>query len=655
MNDAGEWLMTFAQRTFACVLMRLRQGFVSLLLGCSVLITACDKPNPTPPPTPVVANATDPQWVSQAATPHAKVAVVFVHGIFGDTLGTWRNDNGETFFRLLQRQPGVGTQIDIFAFGFTSNMFKGGSFSVQEAANKLHESLRYKGVLDYPAVVFVAHSMGGLVVLRDLLTRRETLDKVPLIMLYATPQEGAQIAAIARQVAGNPALEDMVPADRNSFLQQLNDEWKSLAKRPPVICAYEKLPTGGVVIVPWSSATRFCDGAASAIDADHISIVKPDRLEHPSIVVLVNALNRYVVGKDLTAKLEMPDFTLEGDHFVFVLTDALRNTARLVNAGGSKLRFTLAQVSDPHLLLSPDDTPRDIPAMQTQILRAALGFGATAVEYRFVVQSDASPDRVVVVRVKDIADLAKQQARLAQSVAADINRNLQDSVISKLFTKVPKPAAEDKLVGAVRNAVARENPALPESIQWLMAASFLNASNLPTLAATALRRAETASPAAVNSSSARGLAAAIAAQSGVANVFLTAETPKVNLDDVPKSKLLGQLVENGQSDQFSDLAARLQTIPTLKAYGFSLEGDISAAKGNRQAAQTAYKAAATFGPSPSLARRMNDLKMRESAPEPPIERNTKPGALPSQPGTSKLPFDSDDLRRAKPNMDTMRR
>jgi pimeloyl-ACP methyl ester carboxylesterase len=202
---------------------RSRYAVAAVYVLASVLIAACNRTPPTPPATPMVANATDPQWVIQAA-PHAKVAVVFVHGVFGDTLGTWTNDNGETFFRLLRAQPDVGPQLDIFAFGFTSNMFERGSFDIREAANKLHDSLQYKGVLNYPTVVFVAHSMGGLVVLRDLLTRRELLDKVPLIVLYATPQEGAQIALIADYVAHNPALAQMLPADGNAYLQQLNDD-----------------------------------------------------------------------------------------------------------------------------------------------------------------------------------------------------------------------------------------------------------------------------------------------------------------------------------------------------------------------------------------------------------------------------------------------
>jgi hypothetical protein len=64
--------------------------------------------------------------------------------------------------------------------------------------------------------------------------------------------------------------------------------------------------------VPWESATRFCDGAPVPIDADHLSIVKPDRAGHDAMVVLTNALDDFVLGKNVAAKLETPDFVPEG-------------------------------------------------------------------------------------------------------------------------------------------------------------------------------------------------------------------------------------------------------------------------------------------------------------------------------------------------------
>ncbi len=350
------------------------------------------------------------------------MAVVFVHGIFGDTVGTWTADRRPSMFDLLHDNPAVGPKVDMFAFGYTSNMFAAGSLSIQEAANSLHGRLQLERILDYPAVVFVAHSMGGLVVLRELLTHREDLlPRVRGLVFYATPQEGSQITRIARHVANNPAIAEMLPGDQNLSLQQLDNEWKALPARPPVRCAYEKRPTRDVMVVQVMSATRFCDGTPVAIDADHLQIVKPDRPAHDSMMVLVNALNEFALGTELRAVLDTPDFVPERDYVVFTMTDPFgRSVARLNNTGGSALRYTIGPPSDGKLFVWPDDTPRTLPAGGRELLRFGLGFGATATEYRLTLTSDVSDRRVVVVRVPDLAAMMAQQVRLAEDVSRDL-------------------------------------------------------------------------------------------------------------------------------------------------------------------------------------------------------------------------------------------
>ena len=322
---------------------------VVLVVGLALLTTGCGSDN-------TAANTTDPHWVKRSS-PNEKVAVVFVHGLFGDTDGTWTNASGQSFFKLLEAAPGVGRQLDIFAFGFTSNAIKSGSLDIREAANMLEQSLQYNGVWDYPTVVFVAHSMGGLIVMREMVDNPAHREKVSLMVFYAVPQEGSQITAIAQHVVRNPAVKQMLMADQNDFLKLLSDEWGRVPSqdKPTIICAYETAPLDGVMIVPWSSATRFCDGVPAAIEGtDHSTIVKPDRPSHPSMVVLVNALTKYVFGRPNSPILSTPDFVPEGDHWTYELTDPDgRNSARLVNQGDRKLEYTIARISDPKLMVLP--------------------------------------------------------------------------------------------------------------------------------------------------------------------------------------------------------------------------------------------------------------------------------------------------------------
>ena len=75
------------------------------------------------------------------------------------------------------------------------------------------------------------------------------------------------------------------------------------------------------------------------VEADHISIVKPERAGDDAMGVVATALKDFVFNKSLEAKLETPDFRTEGDHFAVELrTIAPPQVARLVNAGGASLR-----------------------------------------------------------------------------------------------------------------------------------------------------------------------------------------------------------------------------------------------------------------------------------------------------------------------------
>ena len=169
------------------------------LLSCIALLAGCP-PKATPPSPPEAKTDPadpDPHWVVQQKPP-AKVALVFVHGVTGDMIDTWTADNGKQFWNLVNENEQLKGKTDAFVFGFPSYLFKSGSFDIQAAANRLHERIAYSKVLDYPAVVFVAHSMGGLVVLRELLTHPEIRDKVPVVMFYATPMEGCSLRKLVR-------------------------------------------------------------------------------------------------------------------------------------------------------------------------------------------------------------------------------------------------------------------------------------------------------------------------------------------------------------------------------------------------------------------------------------------------------------------------
>lgn len=632
----------------------LLQPFMMAAAFCAALLglAACGRPASPPQP---LSNTTDPQWVHRQEPP-AKVALVFIHGIFGDTLGTWKSSGGTSFFDLVEGDGDLGPQVDILAFGYTSRMIGTGSFDIQEAANRLHLYLDNKGVLDYPAVVFVAHSMGGLVVLRELLTHRELLDRVPLILFYATPQEGAQITTIARKVASNPALEQMLPADRNGYLRVLNDEWQALGagKRPPILCAYEKQPTYGVMVVPWSSATRFCDEPALAIDADHLSIVKPDRPGHDSMVFLATKLKQYVLGRQLVAKLETPDFAVEDDHALLTISDpAGKREARLVNAGGSKLRYTLEQFPDRWLYVIPGAGPDEIPANATRTLQFVLGYGAKEGEYRFLLTSDAAPSRKVVVRIQNLPAIQTAWNETALAVSRDLTGALSGKELEHLKAAgVEDAEAHQRLAGIVKDSIAKRYPQLPPSGQWLLSADLLNSINWPHLAVRALQNAERADQAIAQAPSARRLASVSASLAGEPEVFANVKVQRLDVNVARAEAGANPFTAARTMSSAAQLASRLQQVPSLAAQGFSLEGDLKSKRGDEEGALAAYGKAGAIQMSPSISLRTREVEQSRvpahedsGAQQPPRSR--------LDPSVKRIPKDSKalDFRRATPELE----
>jgi pimeloyl-ACP methyl ester carboxylesterase len=591
-----------------------KNAIFAVLLIFAGLLHGCGRSEPgasakqTEPAAGAEKNSSDPQWVLQN-TPRAKVALVFIHGIFGDTLGTWTNANGTSFFSLLQADPKLQGSIDMFAYGFPSRMFKAGSFTIQDAANTLHERMKYNGVLDYDAIVFVAHSMGGLVTLRELLGQRDLLPKVPLVVFYGTPQEGSQITTIARHVASNAALDEMLPADKNSYLQVMNDDWRKIPAdmRPPIRCAFEKRETMKIMIVPWSSATRFCDGAAIAIDANHIEMTKPDRAGHDSIMVLVNALNEFVVGRSFAAKLETPDFVEKDGHQEFILTvPGAKQSARLVNAGRSSLRYTLAQLPPSGLTIWPPDTPREIAGQETEHLWFVLGFGAKDASYEFLLKADGHESRKVVVTVPSLQSVADAQLRSVQGSAQALNAWLaQPGQVALLGNaEADDQRVPDQLIEKIRNFLAPETEGMPESLQWVTTAEVLNAINWPSLSARALRRAEMASASVVKIPSVDQLAARIAASTGDGRVFTSVLTPvrPELMSTTPDIRFAEKTI-----DVAMQLADKLKRVPALKQFGSSLSGDVFKARGDHRGAISQYEDAARVRQTPLVSQRLAEM------------------------------------------------
>ena len=204
--------------------------------------------------------------------PYSGRVVVFVHGIFGDADSTWRYSPSVYWPKLLLTDPAF-QDTDVYVAAYPSPYF-GNTMDVDKVVTNLNNRLVSDEVFSrHREVVFVCHSLSGLVVQRLLLTFRQYAQQVPFIYFFSTPETGAQVANLGSVFSSNPLLRTMFAGDENGYLLNLENEWKSAQFHIHRLCAYEKKRYKGVLVVDRLSGTRNCDEAPVAIREDHLGIV----------------------------------------------------------------------------------------------------------------------------------------------------------------------------------------------------------------------------------------------------------------------------------------------------------------------------------------------------------------------------------------------
>lgn len=125
-------------------------------------------------------------------------AVVFVHGFLGDYKETWTNRKADVFFPFLLACDPELIDYDVYIFQYVTKDFA--PPAIDNVVNQLRFALNEH--LHNKSIVFVAHSLGGLVSMRCILRLLEELDppQISGLLLYGTPMSGVEWAKYARFV-----------------------------------------------------------------------------------------------------------------------------------------------------------------------------------------------------------------------------------------------------------------------------------------------------------------------------------------------------------------------------------------------------------------------------------------------------------------------
>jgi Alpha/beta hydrolase family len=255
--------------------MRNRLYFVPLvlLMGCATIAQVpnlCERATSVPMP----ADVSLPGYlVKRSGAPRV---IVFVHGLGGDGRSTWTNQATRTYWPALLKDDPAFEGFNVYVYQYPTNPV-GACMSVTDIANDMRLRLLADKVLgEHNQIIFVAHSLGGLVVRTFLVRNRESIaPKVPMVFFYGTPSAGAVEANIASRFTQCLQVDDLRMIDANSFLQNQSSDWLSAGLQERVVsyCAFEVPPNSATV--GRTSATYLCSKDPQPIYANHSEVVKP--------------------------------------------------------------------------------------------------------------------------------------------------------------------------------------------------------------------------------------------------------------------------------------------------------------------------------------------------------------------------------------------
>jgi pimeloyl-ACP methyl ester carboxylesterase len=230
------------------------------------------------------------------APPTNTGVIIFVHGLTGDGVGTWTASRSKAYWPQMLREDPNFAGYDVYVVQYPTPRFDK-SYSIDELSDVINSQFQASGVTKYNKIIFIAHSMGGIIVRSLLLKHRNLMDKTRYIYFYATPGAGSYLAYALKAISDNPQAHDLMELSNNTYLSALYNAWnKRDGSRPPCFCAYEVLATGHFNVVTTESARALCSEEPAAIRTDHISIVKPEATDGRPYLVFKNAFDKIEKG-----------------------------------------------------------------------------------------------------------------------------------------------------------------------------------------------------------------------------------------------------------------------------------------------------------------------------------------------------------------------
>lgn len=234
---------------------------------------------------------------------NSDTTVIFVHGILSDSEAAWGNPSWPSL--LLEEEEILGAGVYVFTYrtGLISH-----TYSVSDATDALREYLSEFDIWKQRRIIFVCHSMGGIVIRRFIVANQARLAKTnPILGLFlvASPSLGsrdANMLSILSYAFSHSQAAILRFSQSNTTLDDLHRDFRTLLDSKILrIVGRELIEDRPIrikrlfglwrqVVEPFSASAYFHGEGYEPLKipgSDHSSIVKPlsrTALQHQALV-----------------------------------------------------------------------------------------------------------------------------------------------------------------------------------------------------------------------------------------------------------------------------------------------------------------------------------------------------------------------------------
>ncbi|RUT06436.1 hypothetical protein DSM106972_026930 [Dulcicalothrix desertica PCC 7102] len=254
------------------------------------------------------------KWVRKAKN---GLNIVFIHGI-NSSDDCWRNSNGSYWPQLLADESELA-DIGIYLFSYRTGL-NTGFYSLSYVVDSLREYFVLDDLFDGSGVIFVCHSMGGIVTRRFLVNQHSALIEKGLnkigLFLVASPSLGSEYAnmlSILSRIMGHTQASGLKFSQDNVWLNDLDKDFINLKTDESLQIKgkelIEDLPLYGKrlikrqIVEPFSGAKYF-GNSFKVPGSDHSTIATPADENAVQHRLLVQFIKEFVETELGSAKLD---------------------------------------------------------------------------------------------------------------------------------------------------------------------------------------------------------------------------------------------------------------------------------------------------------------------------------------------------------------